>query len=148
LKLPASFQTVKNSFRSSELWRPQDNELYKEWKDFKESKRIERLGESFWQKLFRTLTGYSLLRSKIDESSNTEEKYWCVGHNMYVLLRVTCSSQNIQYVYKFYGNYFRVLNKLLQVYNELFITDQLCQSFKESAVHTDKYSEIHKIPSQ
>ena len=75
MKLPASFQTIKNSFGSSELWRPQDNALYKEWMDFKESKRIERLGESFWQKMVRTLTGYSPQRSKIDEPSYIEEKF-------------------------------------------------------------------------
>jgi hypothetical protein len=55
------FQTIKTSFRHSELWRPQNNALYKEWKDFKERKRIERRDESLWQRMVRTLTGYSPL---------------------------------------------------------------------------------------
>jgi hypothetical protein len=80
--------------------------------------------------MIRSATGYSALRSKMIESSDTSEKYWCVGHIICVLLRVMCSTENIQYMYKFYIKYFHVLNKMLQVYNELFITDQLCQLFK------------------
>jgi len=71
-------ETIKSSFQCSELWRPQSNALYKEWKDFKERKRMERevilCDESLWQKIVRTLTGYSPLRSKTVESSNTPEK--------------------------------------------------------------------------
>jgi hypothetical protein len=74
-EIDASFQTIKTSFRRSELWRPQNNTLYKEWKDFKERKRLERRGESLWQRIVRTTTGYSPLSSKIVESSNTQEKY-------------------------------------------------------------------------
>jgi hypothetical protein len=74
-EIDASFQTIKSSFGCSELWRPQNNALYKEWKDFKERKRIERRGESLWQRIVRTATGYSPLSSKIVESSNTQEKY-------------------------------------------------------------------------
>jgi len=75
LKLHISFQTIKSAFRSSEKWRPQNNALYKEWKDFKERKRMEMRDELLWQKMVRAVTGYSPLRSKIVESSNTPEKY-------------------------------------------------------------------------
>jgi len=68
-------ETIKASFLRSDLWRPQNNALYKEWKDFKERKKIERRGESLWQWMVRTATGYSPLSSKIIESSNTLEKY-------------------------------------------------------------------------
>jgi hypothetical protein len=74
-KLHILFQTIKSAFRCSELWRPKSNKLYKEWKDFKERKRIEMQDESLWQKMVRAVTGYSPLRSKIVESSNTLEKY-------------------------------------------------------------------------
>jgi hypothetical protein len=49
--------------------------LYKEWKDFKERKRIEMRDETLWQKMIRSATGYSALRSKMIESSDTSEKY-------------------------------------------------------------------------
>jgi hypothetical protein len=79
LKLHASFQTIKSSFRPSELWRPQNKALYKEWKDFKERKRRELelivRDESLWQKLVRYATGYSSLRSKIVEPNGTQDKY-------------------------------------------------------------------------
>jgi hypothetical protein len=74
-EIDASFQTIKSSFGCSELWRPQNNALYKEWKDFKERKRIERRDESLWQRMVRTATGYSPQRSKIVETSNTPKKY-------------------------------------------------------------------------
>jgi hypothetical protein len=73
--LHISFQTIKSAFRSSEKWRPQNNTLYREWKDFKARKRIEMLDESLWQKMVRALTGYSPLGSKMVESSDTPEKY-------------------------------------------------------------------------
>jgi hypothetical protein len=75
LKQHVSFQTIKTSFRSSEQWRPKNNALCREWKDFKERKRIERLGETRLQKFVRTFTGYSPLRRKTVEFSNTQEKY-------------------------------------------------------------------------
>jgi hypothetical protein len=49
--------------------------LYREWKDFKERKRIEMRDETLGQKIIRALTGYSPLRSKMVESSDTSEKY-------------------------------------------------------------------------
>jgi solute carrier family 6 amino acid transporter-like protein 5/7/9/14 len=71
-------ETMKSSFGCSELWRPQSKALYMEWKDFKERKRMERellyCDESLWQKIVRTLTGYSPLGSKIVDSNNTPEK--------------------------------------------------------------------------
>jgi len=74
LKLHISFQTIKSAFRSSEKWRPQNNALYKEWKDFKAIKTLETRDESLWQKMVRALTGHSPLSSKMVEPSTTTEK--------------------------------------------------------------------------
>ena len=67
-----------SSFRSSEKWRPQNNTFYKEWKDFKEKKRIEQeliaRHESLLLRMVRTLFGYSPLRGKLAESrANADE---------------------------------------------------------------------------
>lgn len=73
------FQTIKSAFRPSELWRPSNNTLYKEWKDFRERKQREleiiAREENMWQKIVRYITGNSPLSSKLDESSNTQDKY-------------------------------------------------------------------------
>lgn len=66
-------ETIKSSFRSSEKWRPQSNAFYKEWKDFKERKRILLANESLWLKMVRSATGYSPLLSSAPESSNTQK---------------------------------------------------------------------------
>jgi hypothetical protein len=53
--------------------------LYKEWKDFRERKQREleiiAREENMWQKIVRYITGNSPLSSKLDESSNTQDKY-------------------------------------------------------------------------
>jgi hypothetical protein len=68
-----------SAFQTSELWRPQNNAAYKKWKDFKEKKRRELelivRDETVWQKIVRYATGYSPLRSSIEESNNTQDKY-------------------------------------------------------------------------
>jgi len=73
LKLHASFQTIKSSFRCSEKWRPKSNAFYKEWKEFKERKRILLADEPLWRKMVRGATGYSPLLSSATESSDTRE---------------------------------------------------------------------------
>jgi hypothetical protein len=56
-----------------------DNKMYKEWKDFKESKRREMElimhDETLWQKTVRIVTGTSPLRSRVVESSSAQTKY-------------------------------------------------------------------------
>jgi len=73
------FQNIQSSFGRSELWRPQNNAKYKEYKDFKERKRIEleiiKREEKLWQKIVRTLTGYSSIRNQVVESSKAEERF-------------------------------------------------------------------------
>ncbi|GFG40221.1 hypothetical protein Cfor_09809, partial [Coptotermes formosanus] len=72
-------ETIMSAFQTSELWRPQNNAAYKKWKDFKEKKRRELelivRDETVWQKIVRYATGYSPLRSSIEESNNTQDKY-------------------------------------------------------------------------
>jgi len=75
--LHASFQTIKSSFRCSEKWRPQSNAFYREWKDFKQRKRILLANiephESWLGKMIRSATGYSPLWSLAFQSSNAKE---------------------------------------------------------------------------
>jgi hypothetical protein len=75
LKLHALFQTIKSSFGVSELWRPQKKAIYREWKEFKERKRIERELETLWQWIVRSATGYSPLSSKIVQSDIAQKRY-------------------------------------------------------------------------
>jgi hypothetical protein len=79
LKLHVLFQTIKSSFQVSKQWRPRDKEEYKEYKEFKERKRVEleliKREESLWQRIVRTATGYSPLRSKIVQSDISQKKF-------------------------------------------------------------------------
>jgi hypothetical protein len=78
-KLCSSFQAIKSAFRQSELWRPRENKVYKEWLDFKEAKRRELeiflRDETLWQKIVRIVTGKSPLSSRLTESGSEQTKY-------------------------------------------------------------------------
>jgi len=70
---------IKSSFRPSELWRPQSNKMYKEWKNFTETKRREMelimSEETPWQWIVRKVTGDSPLRSKLFKTNNLPTAY-------------------------------------------------------------------------
>jgi hypothetical protein len=66
----SSFQAIKSAFQPSEMWRPQNSKIYKEWKDFKEKKRREleiiSADESLWQKFVRVYFDYSAARNRLE----------------------------------------------------------------------------------
>jgi hypothetical protein len=74
-----SFQEIKSAFQPSELWRPQNVKVYKEWKDFKEKRRREleiiSEDESLWQKFVRVCFDHSPARNRLVESSNVPDRY-------------------------------------------------------------------------
>jgi hypothetical protein len=66
----SSFQAIKSAFQPSEMWRPQNPKVYKEWKDFKEKRRREveiiSQEESIWQKFLRLYFDYSQARNRLE----------------------------------------------------------------------------------
>jgi hypothetical protein len=75
----SSFQVIKSAFQPSELWRPQNFKVYKEWTDFKEKRRREleiiSEDESLWQNFVRVFFDYSPARSRLVESSSVHDRY-------------------------------------------------------------------------
>lgn len=70
---------IKSAFQPSELWRPQNSKIYKEWRDFKEKRRREleiiSEDESLWQKFVRVFLDYSPARSRLVESNSVPDRY-------------------------------------------------------------------------
>ncbi|XP_021912916.1 sodium-dependent nutrient amino acid transporter 1-like isoform X1 [Zootermopsis nevadensis] len=72
-------EAIKSAFQHSELWRPMNNKTYKEWKEFKETRRREleliMRDETLWQKVVRKVTGNSPLRSRVTQSGDAPDKF-------------------------------------------------------------------------
>ncbi|KAJ4442665.1 hypothetical protein ANN_04254, partial [Periplaneta americana] len=71
------WETIKSSLQPSDMWRPQNPEQYKAWKEFREMKmkEVESADESLLEKVVRVFTGYTPARRKLVESNSVPDIY-------------------------------------------------------------------------